>query len=419
MSGSEEDEDEDSRYSFDANQDEDDLSDFSTKSEEEEKEEKKKPKAALSHLVEKQTNDSTATETETKKYTSNRNHGRSKMSTGTRAYMKKYPEQSTDGGLRLGNVIPDFEADTSQGFIPSFHEWKKGKFTVLFSHPSDFTPVCTTEIAAIALRYADLQKMDCLLIGLSVDPAESHREWMKDIVAHFQEHHHDNNNTEKEKLLAQWNFPIIGDPDRTVSKLYAMTDVATPGNLTIRSVFIIDPDNRLRLSLNYPASVGRNMDEIIRCVKSLQLSYQKSVATPANWPNNHPRVQLEDGTISTDWKGSVFLLPTVSTEQAFLNYPGYHTCKVPSQKKYLRLVKASHVGVAVHEQPSVNKSETDRSVATTSAESSEASSIASTAKSKNSTELFDNLLAEISGLENSIDLALEKVQNALQKTAVA
>jgi 1-Cys peroxiredoxin 6 len=113
--------------------------------------------------------------------------------------------------------------------------------------------------------------------------------------------------------------------------------------LTIRAVFIINPENKLMLGLNYPACVGRNMDEILRCVKALQLSYEKSIATPANWPNNHDDIPLPDGTRTSEFKGSVFLLPTVSEEEAKLNYPNYHSCDVPSKINYLRLVKADEV----------------------------------------------------------------------------
>lgn len=113
--------------------------------------------------------------------------------------------------------------------------------------------------------------------------------------------------------------------------------------LTIRAVFIINPENKLMLSLNYPACVGRNMDEIVRCVEALQLSYEKSIATPANWPNNHEELLLADGTHTDEFKGSVFLLPTVSPEEAEERYPGFHTCDVPSKIPYLRLVKAEDV----------------------------------------------------------------------------
>jgi len=252
--------------------------------------------------------------------------GLSTIKSGTEMYMSLYPETSTDKGLRLGNVVPDFKAETTQGPIESFHEWKKGKWAILFSHPADFTPVCTTEIGRLALKYDSLAAMDCLVATLSVDPVKSHEEWLTDVVAHCEN-------------KIEIKFPIIGDQDRSISTAYGMIDPGTSGDqtlpLTIRAVFIINPENKLMLSLNYPACVGRNMDEIVRCVKALQLSYQKSIATPANWPYNHESIGM---------KGSVFLLPTVSAEEAEANYPGFHTCELPSQKSYLRLVKAEVVG---------------------------------------------------------------------------
>ena len=185
-------------------------------------------------------------------------------------FCQLYPEGSTDGGLRLGNVVPDFKAETTHGTWESFHEWKKGKWAILFSHPADFTPVCTTEIGRLALKYDELAAMDCLVATLSVDPVKSHTDWLTDVVAHCE------NNIEIK-------FPIIGDQDRKISTAYGMIDPGTSGSqtlpLTIRAVFIINPENKLMLSLNYPACVGRNMDEIVRCVKALKLSYQKSVAT--------------------------------------------------------------------------------------------------------------------------------------------
>lgn len=256
------------------------------------------------------------------------------METGTKTYMSLYPEGSTDGGIRLGNIVPDFPMETTHGDFDSFLDWKKGKWAILFSHPADFTPVCTTEIGRLALKYDDLEAMDCKVATLSVDPVKSHQEWLNDVVAHCENE-------------IEIKFPIIGDPDRSISKAYGMID---PGNsdeqdlpLTIRAVFIINPENKLMLSLNYPACVGRNMDEIVRCVEALQLSYEKSIATPANWPNNHADIPMPDGTRSTEFKGSVFLLPTVSEEEAKEHYPGYHSCDVPSKINYLRLVKKEDV----------------------------------------------------------------------------
>lgn len=258
----------------------------------------------------------------------------SDMKSGTEMYMSLYPEQSTDKGLRLGNIVPDFKAETTQGSWASFHEWKAGKWAILFSHPADFTPVCTTEIGRLALKYDELAAMDCLVATLSVDPVKSHEEWLSDVVAHCEN-------------KIEIKFPIIGDQDRAISTAYGMIDPGTSADqtlpLTIRAVFIVNPENKLMLSLNYPACVGRNMDEIVRCVKALRLSYQKSIATPANWPYNHEDIPTADGGRTTDFKGSVFLLPTVSDEEAKAKYPGFHTCAVPSDKAYLRLVKAEDV----------------------------------------------------------------------------
>lgn len=194
--------------------------------------------------------------------------------------------------------------------------------------------MCTTEIGRLALKYDKLKAMDCLVATLSVDPVKSHNDWLQDVVAHCEN-----------KIDIE--FPIIGDADRSISTAYGMIDSGTSDEqdlpLTIRAVFIINPENKLMLSLNYPACVGRNMDEIVRCVEALQLSYEKSIATPANWPNNHESIKMADGTDSTDYKGSVFLLPTVSKEEADENYPGYHTCDVPSKIPYLRLVKVDDI----------------------------------------------------------------------------
>jgi len=260
-----------------------------------------------------------------------------KMESGTKTYMSLYPEGSTDGGLRLGNIVPDFKMETTMGDFDSFHEWKSGKWAILFSHPADFTPVCTTEIGRLALKYDKLKEMDCLVATLSVDPVKSHTDWLNDVVAHCENE-------------IEIKFPIIGDSDRSISTKYGMIDPGTSDEqslpLTIRAVFIINPENKLMLSLNYPACVGRNMDEIVRCVEALQLSYQKSIATPANWPNNHADIPMADGTRSTEFKGSVFLLPTVSEEDAKKSYPNYHSCEVPSKINYLRLVKKEDVEAA-------------------------------------------------------------------------
>jgi 1-Cys peroxiredoxin 6 len=238
-------------------------------------------------------------------------------------------------GFRLGNLVPDFACETTQGHWDSCHDWKKGKWAILFSHPADFTPVCTAEIGRLALKQDELAAMNCMVATLSVDPVKSHNEWLDDVVAHDCEN----------KITV--TFPIIEDADRSISTAYGMIDAGTSGDqqlpLTIRAVFIINPENKLMLSLNYPACVGRNMDEIVRCAKALQLSYEKSIATPANWPNNHENILLEDGTRTDAFKGSVFLLPTVSEDEAKERYPGYHTCDVPSKIPYLGLVKQEEV----------------------------------------------------------------------------
>lgn len=164
--------------------------------------------------------------------------------------------------------------------------------------------ISTTEIGRLAMKYDELKSMDCLVATLSVDPVRSHTEWLRDVVAHCEN-----------KITV--DFPIIADADRSISTAYGMIDRGTSDDqnlpLTIRAVFIINPENKLMLSLNYPACVGRNTDEIVRCVKALQLSYEKSIATPANWPFNHADLPLKDGTRTDQFKGSVFLLPTVRT----------------------------------------------------------------------------------------------------------
>lgn len=248
----------------------------------------------------------------------------STVPSGTKGYMDLYPEASTDSQIRLGNIVPDFEADTTQGPM-KFHEWLGDSWGILFSHPADFTPVCTTEIGRLAIKYDELTELGCKVATLSVDPVKSHDEWLRDVVAHCE-----NNIT--------IDFPIIADPDRKISILYGMID---PGNLdeqelplTIRAVFIVNPEKKLMLSLNYPACVGRNMDEIVRCVKALQISYKTSTATPANWPNNHESIGMQ---------GSVFLLPTVTDEDAAKFFPDHHKCDVPSGINYLRLVPADKV----------------------------------------------------------------------------
>jgi thioredoxin-dependent peroxiredoxin len=169
--------------------------------------------------------------------------------------------------VRLGDTAPDFTAETTDGTI-SFHEWKQGSWAVLFSHPKDFTPVCTTELGTVAKLKPEFDKRNVKVIGLSVDPIDDHNAWKGDI---------------EETQGTALNFPLIADPDRTVAGLYDMIHPNALDNLTVRSVFVIGPDDKVKLTLTYPASTGRNFDELLRVIDSLQLTAQYKVATPANW----------------------------------------------------------------------------------------------------------------------------------------
>ncbi|TWI55022.1 alkyl hydroperoxide reductase subunit AhpC [Pseudomonas duriflava] len=169
--------------------------------------------------------------------------------------------------LRLGDIAPDFEQDSSEGRI-RFHEWLGDSWGVLFSHPADFTPVCTTELGYTAKLKDEFAARNVKVIALSVDPADSHRRWIEDI-----------NDTQKTTV----NFPIIADEDRQVSALYDMIHPNANDSLTVRSLFVIDPNKKIRLIITYPASTGRNFNEILRVIDSLQLTDTHKVATPANW----------------------------------------------------------------------------------------------------------------------------------------
>ena len=169
--------------------------------------------------------------------------------------------------LRLGDIAPDFEQDSSEGRI-RFHEWLGDSWGVLFSHPADFTPVCTTELGFTAKLKDEFAARNVKVIALSVDPADSHRRWIDDI-----------NDTQKTTV----NFPIIADEDRKVSGLYDMIHPNANDSLTVRSLFVIDPNKKVRLIITYPASTGRNFNEILRVIDSLQLTDSHKVATPANW----------------------------------------------------------------------------------------------------------------------------------------
>jgi alkyl hydroperoxide reductase subunit AhpC len=169
--------------------------------------------------------------------------------------------------LRLGDVAPDFEQDSSIGRI-KFHEWLGDKWGVLFSHPADFTPVCTTELGATSKLSDEFAKRNVKVLALSVDPVDSHKSWIEDI-----------NETQQTVV----KFPIIADADRKVANLYDMIHPNASATATVRSVFVIDPQKKVRLTLTYPAATGRNFDELLRVIDSLQLTDNYSVATPANW----------------------------------------------------------------------------------------------------------------------------------------
>jgi thioredoxin-dependent peroxiredoxin len=169
--------------------------------------------------------------------------------------------------LRLGDLAPDFKADTTAGSI-QFHQWLGNSWGVLFSHPADFTPVCTTELGAVAKLRAEFDKRNVKVVALSADPLESHAKWIGDI-----------NETQKTEV----NFPLIADPEFKVANLYDMIHPQVSDKFTVRSVFVIGPDKKIKLTITYPASTGRNFDEILRVIDSLQLTAGYSVATPANW----------------------------------------------------------------------------------------------------------------------------------------
>jgi alkyl hydroperoxide reductase subunit AhpC len=171
--------------------------------------------------------------------------------------------------IRLGDTAPDFTAQTTEGEI-SFHQWLGNGWGVLFSHPADFTPVCTTELGAVAKLKEEFAKRNVKVLAVSVDPLPSHHGWIKDI---------------NETQACTMNFPIIADPDRKVSMAYDMIHPNADSTATVRSVFILGPDKKVKLTLTYPASTGRNFLEILRVIDSLQLTAERKLATPANW--NH------------------------------------------------------------------------------------------------------------------------------------
>ncbi len=202
--------------------------------------------------------------------------------------------------IRLGDTAPDFTAQTTEGEI-NFHEWIGSDWAVLFSHPKDYTPVCTTELGMAAKLKPEFDKRNTKIIGLSVDPLDSHEGWAKDI---------------EETQGAKVNFPMIADSDRKVADLYDMIHPNANDTFTVRSVFVIDPNKKVKLTLTYPASTGRNFDELLRVIDSLQLTADYSVATPVNW---------KDGD-------DCIIIPSVSDEDAKEKFPAGFT----TVKPYLR-----------------------------------------------------------------------------------
>jgi alkyl hydroperoxide reductase subunit AhpC len=206
--------------------------------------------------------------------------------------------------LRINDVAPDFTAETTQGTI-HFHDWIGNSWAVLFSHPKDFTPVCTTELGAVANLEQQFAQRGAKVIGLSVDPVENHAKWAQDI---------------EDVGGSKVNYPMIGDPELKVAKLYDMlpadagdtSEGRTPANnAPVRTVFVIGPDKRIKLTISYPMGTGRNFDEIIRVLDSIQLTTKHKVSTPANWK------QGED----------IIIAGTVSNEEADKTFPGYKTVK--------------------------------------------------------------------------------------------
>ncbi|PSO47812.1 MAG: peroxiredoxin [Cyanobacteria bacterium SW_9_44_58] len=203
--------------------------------------------------------------------------------------------------LQLGDVVPDFKQASNMGEI-SFYEWAGDSWVVLFSHPADYTPVCTTELGEVSRLKPEFDKRNVKVLALSVDDVDSHNGWINDI---------------NETQNAQVNYPILADSDRKVSDLYGMIHPNANNNLTVRSVFIIDPQKKLRLTLTYPASTGRNFPEILRVIDSLQLTDDYQVATPVNWKEGD----------------DVVVLPSVSTEEAKQKF----SKGITEVKPYLRM----------------------------------------------------------------------------------
>jgi thioredoxin-dependent peroxiredoxin len=203
--------------------------------------------------------------------------------------------------IRLGDTAPDFTAETTEGTI-EFHQWLGDGWGILFSHPKDYTPVCTTELGRVANLKGEFEKRNVKVIAVSVDPLESHKGWINDI---------------NETQSCTMNYPIIADPDRNVATMYGMIHPNALDNLTVRSVFIVGPDKKVKLQLTYPASTGRNFDEILRVIDSLQLTANYQVATPADWKQG----------------GDCVVVPAIKTEDIPAKFPKGFT----EVKPYLRM----------------------------------------------------------------------------------
>ena len=212
--------------------------------------------------------------------------------------------------VRLGDEAPNFDADTTEGPI-NFHTWKGNAWAVLFSHPKDFTPVCTTELGTLAGLKREFDNRHTKVIGLSVDAVGDHKRWSEDIA---------------EVTGHRLNFPLIADSDRRVSNLYDMIHPNASDTFTVRSVFVIGADNKVKLTLTYPASTGRNFQELLRVIDSLQLTAKHSVATPADWRQGD----------------EVIIVPAVSDEDAKKRFPGF-----VAKKPYLRVTPQPKTPAAV------------------------------------------------------------------------
>lgn len=215
--------------------------------------------------------------------------------------------------VNLGDIFPDFRADTSQGKIESFHQWIGNSWAIMFSHPADFTPVCTTELCRVNDLKSEFEKRGVKMIAVSCDSVESHKGWGSDVLAYG------NNTTDKEL-----HFPIIADEKRELAVRLGMIDPDEKDKaglpLTARAVFIIGPDKKLKLSILYPATTGRNFQEVLRVIDSLQLTATKKVATPVDWQNGD----------------KCMVLPTLSNEEAKKLFPNMEQRQLPSGKGYLR-----------------------------------------------------------------------------------